>query len=101
MSTWLWGTLAHRHKRFDPTADIHSLSFCFLEVRQSRGCSTRGGSVGALAGLQLWHEQNAVLIFSHLSFPAPRRLLQLWLCAEGAPVYLFDLMKMTGSDAKL
>lgn len=37
MSTWLWGTLAHRHKRFDPTADIHSLSFCFLEVRPAAG----------------------------------------------------------------
>ena len=110
MSTWLWGGLAPRHKHFDPTADVYSLSFSFLEVRgRGKGSLTRGGDAGALAGLHLvlctlrkcTDCSQGCLIFSPLSFLAPRRLLQLWLCAEGAPVYLFDLMKMTGSDAKL
>ncbi|PRW59599.1 serine threonine- kinase PEPKR2-like [Chlorella sorokiniana] len=51
--TWLWGSSICSYKRFDPTADMYSLSFCFLE---------------------------------------------LWLCAEGAPVPLFDLVQMTGVE---
>lgn len=32
--TWLWGSLAVRYRRFDPKADLYSLSFIFAEVRK-------------------------------------------------------------------
>jgi len=32
--TWLWGSTAARHRRFDPLADVYSLSMAFLEVSE-------------------------------------------------------------------
>ena len=36
-ATWLWASATSCYKRYDPTADIYSLSFCFLEVRPAAG----------------------------------------------------------------
>ena len=41
--TWLWGSMQVRSRRFDPKADLYSLSFIFAEV---------GGWVGGRAGGQ-------------------------------------------------
>jgi hypothetical protein len=30
--TWLWGSMSVRNNKFDPKADLYSLSFIFAEV---------------------------------------------------------------------
>ena len=47
--TWLWGSMQVRNHRFDPKADLYSLSFIFAEVGGWVG-GRLGGPVGGRAG---------------------------------------------------
>lgn len=48
LGTWLWGSMLARNSRFDPTADLYSLSFVFVEAswRQGDGHGRWGVLVG-------------------------------------------------------
>lgn len=39
LGTWLWGSMKARNGRFDPTADLYSLSFVFAEVSRQQGAA--------------------------------------------------------------